>query len=184
MSGSGSGTPIPASPTFVVEDGTGKTDANSYLSVDDADTYHSNVTGSAVWAGAALTTKQNALIVATQYLDARYGSKWRGFRSGADQALAWPRSMAYDEDGYAHDDDALPQRLQDATAELALRVVLGDQLLAPVPSPGQVTAESVTIGPITESKEYAGGRPYGTVYPKVAALVRPLIDETDRLYRG
>lgn len=169
---------------FVVEDGTGKTDANSYLSVEDADAYHESVTRSADWSSAALATKHNALIVATQYLDARYGGKWRGFRWLAEQSLSWPRSMAYDDDGYAHDDDALPQRLKDATAELALRVVLGDELLGPVTSPGQVTEESVTVGPISESKSYAGGRPYGTVYPKVAALVRPLIDDTDRLYRG
>lgn len=173
--------------TLTVEDGTGRSDANSYLSVEDIAAYLAvNVTAEdyAAWLAAADDTQKRAAIVATQYLDVKYGGMWRGFRSRAAQALAWPRSMAYDDDGYAHDDDALPQRLREATAEMALRVVRGDELLAAVASPGQVTAESVTVGPISESRQYAGGRPYGYVYPKVAALIRPLTDETDRLYRG
>lgn len=184
MSGGGSGTPIPASPTFVVEDGTGKTNANSYLSVSDADTYHSNVTQSAAWAGAALATKQSALIVATQYLDARYGGIWRGYRANELQALAWPRYCGEDDDGYAIDDDSLPQKLKDACAELALRVVLGDALLGVVTSPGVVASESKSVGPVSRTTTYVGGRPHGYQYPKVDALLRSLVAPSGRVIRG
>jgi len=87
--------------SLVVEDGTGRSNANSYLSVEDADSYHANLTQSAAWESAALAAKQSALIAATQYLDCEYGGLWRGVRAHEGQALAWPRSDAQDDDGYA-----------------------------------------------------------------------------------
>ena len=184
MSGSGTGTPISVVSSFVVEDGTGLSTANSYLSVANADTYHSNVTRSDDWSGATVAVKQNALIVATQYLDIRYQGRWRGYRASGTQALAWPRASVEDDDGYVLDSTALPQKLKDACAELALRVVLGDDLLGTVTETGEVVSESVTVGPISESKSYAGGKPYGYEYPKLDALVRGLIAAGNTVIRG
>lgn len=185
MSGSGSGTPIPASPAFVVEDGTGKTDANSYLSVDGADTYHTSFTMSAEWSGAALAAKQNALIVAAQYLDAEYGGRWRGYRAHDTQALAWPRSCVEDDDGYAVDGESVPQKLKDACAELALRVVLGDSLLGVVTEPGSIASESKSLGPLSKTVTYVAGRPAGGYqYPKVEALLKSLILAGGGVFRG
>ncbi len=184
MAGSGTGTPISVVSTFVVEDGTGLSTANSYLSVADADTYHNNVTRSDDWSGATAAVKQNALIAATQYLDIRYQGRWRGYRNTRSQALAWPRYSVEDDDGYLLDSASLPQKLEDACAEMALRVVLGDDLLGTVMEPGEVTSESVTVGPISESKTYAGGKPYGYEYPKLDALVRGLIAAGNTVIRG
>ena len=171
---------------LIVEDGTGKTDANSYLSVADCDTYHATYTGSTDWSGAGTATKELALIRATQYLDMEYEGRWRAVKGSSTQSLAWPRSGVYDNDGYALDWNVVPQKLKDACAELALRDVLGDDLLAPVTSPGDVASESVTIGPIQESKTYVGGKPAGDEYryPKIEALLKSLIEERGRVFRG
>ncbi|HNY81066.1 MAG: hypothetical protein RBS72_22010 [Sedimentisphaerales bacterium] len=184
MGGSGTGTPTSSSPVFVVEDGTGLSTANSYLSVADADTYHANITRSTNWSSATQTEKENALIVATQYLDIRFQGRWRGYRNTRSQALSWPRYSVEDDDGYVLDATALPQKLQDACAEMALRVVLGDDLLGTVTETGEVVSESVSVGPISESKTYAGGKPYGYEYPKLDALVRGLIAAGDTIIRG
>ena len=184
MAGSGTGTPISVVSLFVVETGSGLSTANSYLSVADADTYHSNVTRSSDWSAATAAVKQNALIVATQYLDIHYQGRWRGYRASGTQALAWPRASVEDDDGYWLDSASLPQRLKDACAELALRVVLGDNLLGTVTEAGEVVSESVTVGPISESKSYAGGKPYGYEYPKLDALVRGLIAAGNTVIRG
>lgn len=176
MSGSGTGTPISVSASFVVEDGAGLSTANSYLSVADADTYHANVTQSSDWTAATQAARENGLIVATQYLDIHYQGKWRGYKSTQSQSLAWPRYSVEDDDGYYLNSASLPQRLKDACAELALRVVLGDNLLGVVTEPGEVTSESVTVGPISTSKTYAGGKPHGYQYPKIRALLKGLIE--------
>ena len=140
MAGSGIGTPISVVSSFVVEDGSGKSAANSYLSVADADTYDQNVTRSSDWTSASATTKQNALICATQYLDNKYHNRWRGLRANETQALDWPRSYVEDDDEYTLLSTTMPQKLKDACAELAVRVVLGDDLLGAVTSPGAVTS--------------------------------------------
>lgn len=176
---------------FVVEDGTGKSDANSYCSIAYADAYHADVTGSADWAGATESAKQSALLRATQYLDLQYGSWWRGYRAngfGADddteQALDWPRIQAYDQDGWPYDEDTLPTRLLQATCEMALAFLKGDDPLATIADPGALASESVTVGPIRESKTYIGGKPYGYVYRKIDALIRPLITDGGEIIRG
>jgi len=184
MSGTGTGTPISTVTVFAVEDGTGLSTANSYLSVANADTYHANYTRSSDWSSATETIKQNALIVATQYIDAAYQGRWRGCKASASQALAWPRYSVEDDDGYVLDSSSLPQKLKDACAELALRVVLGDDLLGVVTQPGEIASESVTVGPISQSKTYVGGKPHGYQYPRVDAMMRGLIEAGGRVIRG
>jgi hypothetical protein len=176
---------------FVVEDGSGKTDATSYCSVSCADDYHAQTTGSAEWAAASEANKQKALNSATQYLDLQYGARWRGYRANGygyddvqEQALDWPRMLAYDQDGWPYDEDRLPTRLRQATCEAALRILKGDDLLATVTDPGTLAAESITVGPVTERKDYVGGKPYGYVYRKIDALVRPLINSGTEVIRG
>ncbi len=186
MGGSGTGTPIPVSATFVVEDGTGLSTANSYLSVEDAATYHATYTGSDDWTSATDAEQKLALIQATQYLDAKYHSKWRGVRTNEDQALDWPRTEAEDDDGYDIDDESVPVPLEQACAELALRVVLGDDLLAALEDSRQIISESTTVGPISESKTYADGAAISSKlkFPKVDLLIKKLTDGGSTLYRG
>ena len=170
---------------LVVETGAGLANANSYVSVADADTYHATYTGSTDWSGAANATKERALISATQYLDIEHEGRWRGVKGSSTQSLSWPRANAVDYDGYTVDSDIVPQKLKDACCELALRVVLGDDLLGVVTEPGDVASESVTVGPISTAVEYVNGRPdIGNSYPRVEALLKSLVHESGRVYRG
>jgi hypothetical protein len=183
------GTPTGGSLTLVVEDGTGKTNANSYCTVAYADTYHATYTGSTDWAGATESAKTLALIKGTMYIDLKYGSRWKGFKAKGygddnEQALDWPQIGNYDVDGWPYDETVLPARLKQATCEAALRALLGDDLLGTVTATGTVQSESVTVGPISESKSYSGGKPYGYVYPKIDALVRPFIWDGGNVVRG
>ena len=52
--------------TLVIEDGTGKSNAESYISVADADTYHSN-RGNTDWAALTTAEKERLLRIATDY---------------------------------------------------------------------------------------------------------------------
>ena len=169
---------------LIVEDGTGKTDANSYLSVADADSYHADHSASSTWAAADQAAKEKALRLATQYLDARCNGRWRGLQKTQGQALAWPRYSAVDDEGFAYDCDTLPQRLKDATAELALRVVGGDTLLADQSKAARLASSSVSVGPITKSVSYVGGLDPAKKYPLIEALMAPLVVAGSSLERG
>lgn len=169
----------------IVETGAGRSDANSYLSVADADAYIAAYVGNASWASASTATKERALMAATQCLDAEYEGRWRGRKASSTQALSWPRVGGVDNDSYAIEWNAVPENLKRACAELALRVVLGDELLGVVAQPGDVASESKSLGPLSKSVTYVGGRPAGgKQYPKVESLLKPLLEVGGRVYRA
>jgi hypothetical protein len=152
---------------IIVEDGTGKADAVSYLSVEECDAYH-NARGHSAWAAAESSEKEAALVKATQYLDGHYGRRWRGSPMTSTQALEWPRFGATDRYGRLR--DGVPREITQAVAEAALRALSGD--LAPDRERGgQVVRE--TVGPI--STEYALGAPAGTTYPVIDGLLSGLV---------
>lgn len=142
---------------LTVEDGTGLTTAEAYVSVADADAYHTAY-GNTGWTGTE-AAKEVALRRATQYIDSRY--RFRGVRKDADQALEWPR-VGYEPDGRT--ESWPPTLLEQACCEAALRA-LSDTLRADA-SADQVVEE--TVGPITV--RYAG-KSGQTRYPVVDDLL-------------
>ncbi len=168
---------------IIAEDGTGKSDAQSYLSVADADAYFT-ARGIAAWTGAN-SAKEAALIAATEYIDIRWGDLLKGSLEFPDtQALLFPRLNVYDNEGRAL--TGIPQRLERATAEYAL--ISLSQSLMPNPtieSRGKiVTEESEETGPIKETKKYHSGYLTKRPYPKADALMACFIagSETTRVY--
>lgn len=99
----------------------GASDANSYVSADDADAYveahilDDDLRGE--WSGLTVDEKARYLILATRQLDMYSG--WRGVRRDRDQALEWPRAQATDIDGYYIDDGTIPAKIIAATVETA-----------------------------------------------------------------
>jgi hypothetical protein len=170
--------------SFIVETGAGLSTANSYLSVADANTYHTDHSGSTSWSGASQADKEKALRLATQYIDARYDGRWKGSRSNEDQALAWPRANVVDSDGYILDSDDLPARLEHAVGELALRVLEGDTLFDDISEPGSIASETIVAGPVEFSQTYVGGKSQVKSYPLIDMLVRPLIQDSNIMERG
>lgn len=168
---------------LVVEDGSGKADAESYLSEADADAYNTAHSASTDWSGASTVEKEVALRRATQYLDMEYGARWKGMRSNEDQALDWPRYDADDRDEVVLDSNEMPQRLLDATAECAERFITED-MLPDQTDPGVVTSTSVRVGPLSEAKTYSGGKEPGKGYPVVEALLRGLLAVQGMVVRG
>lgn len=101
--------------------------SNTYASLAEANTYHESHTDSAgAWAGASDADKSVALVMATRLLDALY--EWAGFASDPDtQYLAWPRDGVLDFHQLSTlDADTIPQRLKEATAELARLLIASD----------------------------------------------------------
>lgn len=185
---------------FTVEDGSGLEDSNAYVSVAFCDDYHDG-RGHDYWATLTDALKKDAIVRATDHVDRVFGRRYRGIRYSGDQALLWPRSYAYDRDGYSL--DLVPAPLQNAVAEYAMRAAeLGeltpdpprassaqDYTAAPSQSDatpqasGAVTLKRERVGPIVEETEYdsnksAGGASQGWIpaYPAadymLAAVLR------------
>lgn len=158
---------------FVVEDGTGKPDANSYASVEQADAYFSDRANTS-WTG-TLAQKQGALVQATDYIDARFGRYFSGtakYTENPPQSLQWPR---------AHVRDEYPVNLIRACCEYALRAL--SAALAPDPIMGAngfpVSSETKEVGPIKKSVSYAvtpGQKPnLSQDYPAADLLLKPFL---------
>lgn len=114
--------------TLVVEDGTGLSNANSFISLAYANTYFADK-GISTWTGTD-AVKEEALIRATAYLTVAY--IWKGTKiNGRTQALAFPRSGVYDLEGYEVADNAVPVEIQKSTAELALLELITPSTLNP-----------------------------------------------------
>ena len=152
---------------IIVEDGTGLATAQSYASVAECDAYHL-ARGSSAWAAATDAAKEAALVRASAALDGLYSSRWPGLRLTSAQALDWPRSGAWDSDGYAL--TLVPTPIKNATCEAAL-VELGEAgaLSSALAHGGAVKREKVG----TIEVEYANGAAVVTVHRTIAqALAR------------
>jgi hypothetical protein len=169
---------------LVVEDGTGLSTAESYLSEADADTYHTNHGNPTTWSSKTTAQKEEALRLATQYVDATYGGSWLGRRNLQAQALDWPRLGVTDFDGFTVDSDAVPRQVADATAEMAGRYAAGTTLFPDLTSPGTITSERVKVEGIEEEIHYVGGRSQVAQYRIVDQLLRDLVSSGNRIIRG
>lgn len=165
--------------SFVVEDGTGKSNSNSYASVEAADSYFTNRENPSAWRTATTNTKQQALRVATSYITETYGNRWRGVIDSDTQALDWPRSGVVDADtGLYYDNDEMPPKLINATAEIALRHVNGVDLRPDVAAgEGNVTNSSVTVGAISISEDFVGSATTAKKFPIVHQQLRALLTD-------
>ena len=115
---------------LVIEDGTGRSDANSYASVADADAYHEAHLYATAWTGASTPNKEKALAMATRLVDGEF--VFHGARRTTAQALQWPREGCPDMDGGdVLASNAVPKGVVVATCELARELLVLDRTTAP-----------------------------------------------------
>ena len=106
--------------TIVVEDGSGKTDSNSYISEAGLTTYATD---------RGITLTGDAAVLLIQAMDYIEQQPFKGYKLTDDQALQWPRGNVMI-DGYSVGTDEIPVLLQDALCEVALGVDAGNNPLA------------------------------------------------------
>jgi hypothetical protein len=170
---------------FVVEDGTGKADANALTDLTFADDYFGD-RGVAAWAALTTQRKQQCLVMATDYIETRWSAKFKGDRQFTEdpaQALSFPRTDI-------GSDGAVPVGIQKATAEYALRASVAP--LAPDPVVDS-TGRSATkirskVGPLEDEAEYATEGPLARPallrpYPAADLLVRPFVRSSSGVIR-
>jgi len=166
---------------FIVEDGTGKTDAISLCSLDDANDYHAK-RGNLSWALITAGERQSLLVQATDYLQQVYRMRWKGVRVSAEQALDFPRNFMEREDyeastingyqmlggNYYYPSDNVPLEVINACAELAYKANSGE--LAPDLARATIR-EKVDVIEV----EYDKSQPQYTKYRAIDNLLAPYL---------
>ena len=151
---------------LIVEDGSGRPDAECYVSVEDADAWLA-ARGYTLWATLTATEKEQAIRRAADYIERAYGQRWKGAKASAAQALSWPRIGVVVND-YALPSDAIARALVSANCLLAFKAASGD---LQEDSGRPVVRE--TIGPLTT--EYERGAGPGTRYLAIDAMLASLM---------
>lgn len=150
---------------FVVETGAGLTNSNSFASVAVADTYVAD-RGIAGWASLTNTVKEQALIRATDYLEATYRNAWKGFRNSQTQALSWPRYDVFVEQ-FLVSNSIVPDVVIRATIEMAIRASTNDTLIPDTER--TITREKVDVIEI----DYSEFGPRSAQYTEIARILSP-----------
>lgn len=102
---------------LVVENGGGTgADANSYLSVDEANEILENDPNAVEWFALEDEAKVEMLIAATKFLDNRW--RFYGKTYDASQPLQWPRTKNYDDKGVIIPAGTIPNQIKDALLSL------------------------------------------------------------------
>lgn len=154
---------------LVVEDGTGKSNADSFVSLADFKTYCDN--RGYDYSASSDSVMEQKLRLASDYISSKW--KYKGTRYLAGQSLEFPRTGLYDDSSYVV--SGVPLRVRNAACELAF-TALTESLFENLDRGGKVTSESV--GPISVS--YAADAPAGKVFSVAEALLSPFIRTVQR----
>lgn len=152
---------------LTVETGAVIANADSYISVTDADAYFTKHGSPSDWTGLSSANKESALRYATTSLDSMF--EWTGEIVNNTQALAWPRDGATDDDERYYEFDTIPAQIKNAECELALFHV-NNALNASYERGGDIKKEQV--GPIVT--EYFDGAPAEATFPVLIRIIRGL----------
>lgn len=115
---------------LIVEDGTGKADAESYVSIAEVNDYATKRGLGFVIAGDAAAAAEAAARRATAWLDGFYAMKFPGKPTSVAQALEWPRTCVQWR-GQELGNDVIPAPVKKACCEAAIRELASPGALSP-----------------------------------------------------
>lgn len=134
--------------TLILEDGTGKADANTYASVETLKAY-AKARGATVPSSPA---ECEALLI--KAMDYMRGLDYIGDRATRDQALDWPRYNVVIEN-FPYNSTTLPRQVEQAQCALAIEAQKTELLPT---TPGNTSGPVIekTVGPVTFKYANAG----------------------------
>ncbi len=159
---------------MIVEDGTGKADANSYVDVLFADDYFS-ARGVSEWAELTTEVKEQLLIKGTGFIDNIY--QWNGKREFETQALRFPRVDICDYEGA--EIKGIPSCLMQAVCDASL-IAKGGELFQTSDSNGQVVSEKIGELAFTYANDKKEGITSSTLYDSINTKLRGLFVDNSK----
>lgn len=137
---------------FVVENGTGMSDATSYVDLQYAQDYFTRKNMRDWWDNLNSDAQKNELINGTEYADKKFGPKLDGKPLNPNQALEFPRSGL--KDRYGRPITGVPKNVKDATCEYAWLSSNGQLHATSQQVNAKVESKTTKVGPITTSVKY------------------------------
>lgn len=160
----------------------GAANANSFVTEEEMTAYCDGRLNASIWTGAE--EQVAALVEATRDINLM---TFKGTRVNATQKLAWPRDWAIDPDKpeveyignielMYFENTIVPQRVKDATCELALQYLKQGSTDLAVADPNAGVIEKTT-DVLTTRWEKATARPQGMArFPRVLQYLQPLLE--------
>lgn len=142
-----------------VENGSGSTDADSYVTLEEATAYLAKYgfDEDTSWSAATDAQKEDAIRRATQeYLEGIYYNAWRGSIRTYSQKLSWPRTGAHDDAGRTINSNEVPDQIKEASALVALNVLQGNAIISDGYDRGGITRETKKGVGFELTTEYGG----------------------------
>lgn len=160
--------------TLIVEDGTGRADANALASREAVTAVLARVPWCAPWADVDGATQDQHIAEASAWLTRR---AWCGVRTYERQALAFPRAWLTTPDGYAIASNLVPAWLIEAVARLAFW--LSQQATSPFTVSGIQPGTKLSLPGGLSFTVAAGTR----MPPEVEALIAPYVESGSTVVR-
>ncbi|UOF80049.1 hypothetical protein [Caudoviricetes sp.] len=169
---------------LIQEDGNGLANANTYASIAEADAYATQ-RGWTSWLALSSQDKEKHLLLAMDYMRARYRGKWRGTRIRDAMALDFPRYDLYDVDGYLVATNVVPADVKNSQIELAERSRTQSLIVdVAAGSSGALKSEIVEAGSVKRSREWFGGKQQQPTFTAVQLYLKPYLLDGEALVRG
>lgn len=167
---------------LIVETGIGIADANSYVSLEEANAYHA-LYNNLDWAATDEELEQ-ALILATRSIDLLYGPKYISYkRVDSISPLLFPRYSFYDNNFQLIGQTTIPKCLKQAVCQLALMQLLGEDILPLASADGNIKMGRIKIGEIEIENEYQSNKKIAETYPgfnQIDLLLEPILKRKTR----
>lgn len=157
---------------MIVEDGTGLSKADSYVSVKLADDYYASRSESA-WEDIDSEIKESLLIKATDFVDCSF--EWNGVRKTQSQGLKFPRKQLVDSDGL--EVEGVPIAVKQAVIIAALLFHKEGELFKEGDENGDVVSERV--GSISYTYDTSSKKDT-TVYDAINTRLRGLYKDRSK----
>ncbi len=152
--------------SITVEDGSGVTGADSYITVDEARTFALN-------RGVTLSSTDSEVEVliykSMDYLESFRGD-FKGWKTDDDQALQWPRTGVYIDNNYI-DNDEIPNDLKNALCQLVMDSNTSD--IDPNGTMRETITEKVDVIEVEYNKGYGGTN--SPILNKAKKFISPLL---------
>lgn len=173
-----------------VEDGSGMSNADSYLSLSDATARVGMRGGATAWAAKTEAERNDMLRASAQFgIDAMFGTEWAGVRTRNTQALDWPRMGVVDRRrSYPVLSNEIPDGVKWAQVEFLMALLAGVNPLRMTDAAedgGKAFATSTSDslpGGFNESRSFGGvGAPVLPVLTRLNLTAWPFLADRDRV---
>ena len=155
---------------MIVEDGTGIADANSYVTLEEAETYFQTK-----GVGACHITESD-LIAATEYIDLAYGDVYMGRLYSNEQGLLFPRTGFYDRNTRQVEEGTIPKELKRAVFYAAKLKSEGTDLITSKDRESNIkTITQGVSGAVSQSKTYFDRGQENTAF--IGGVIYPIIGD-------